>query len=351
MSDPSPDSFPPNRAPQTGRLPAGGPTPGAGFPLTPGGGAPTPGGGLPAPGRFEVLRELGRGGHGVVLHARDRASGRELAVKVLLGRGHDLRTKRFAREAELATKLAHPGIVTLVDADLEASPPWLAFALVPGAVSLAERWSRLSRSARLDVLLQVARSVGYAHAQGVVHRDLKPANVLVDGRGRAFLIDFGVATGADVERLTLSGAWVGTPYYMSPEQLRGRKEVEVGPPADVWALGVLLYEALTELRPFPGESVVELAERVTTQTPKPVRKLDATIDPRLEAVCARALARDPAERFPDGRAFAEALELALRAPGSVDRRWLVATAGLGVAALGLSAALLLQGRELAPAPA
>lgn len=315
-------------------------TPGGGYPLTPGTRPLTPGG-LPAAGRpllpprFEVLSELGRGGHGVVLRALDRASGRELAVKVLTGRASEVRVQRFAREAELSRKLTHPGIVSLVDADVSANPPWLAFDFVPGAESLDRRAGGLERRERLEVLQRVARCVGYAHSQGVVHRDLKPSNVLVDPQQRVFLIDFGVATGEENERLTLSGAWVGTPYYMSPEQLRGRTAASVGPAADVWALGVMLYEILTERRPYPGPGVLELAEQVAQGAPRPPRKLDPSLDPRFDALCMRALVRDPAGRFADGTALADALEIVLlggERPPSAARR-------LGVAGV-LGGALL-----------
>ncbi|MGE0712455.1 MAG: serine/threonine-protein kinase [Planctomycetota bacterium] len=328
--------------------PPGGPTPVPGSGFFPGGPPPTPGGGLPGPGgsarfvdgRFEVLAELGRGGHGVVYRARDLASGAEVALKVLLGELSEARRKRLAREVELAGGLDHPGIVRIVAANLAAGRPWVAFELFPGAQTLAELQPRLPRERRLELLLGLARALGHAHAHGVVHRDLKPANVLVTARGQPLLIDFGVATGAEVDRLTVTGAWVGTPWYMSPEQLAGRRDV--GPPADVWALGVLLYEMLADLRPFLGESVVELAQQVTESPPQPLRPRVPNLDPRLEAVCLRALAKDPGARFADAEAFADALELALlpaqrgRGAARAAALALVAAGALGLPALALA---------------
>ncbi|MCO5166702.1 MAG: serine/threonine protein kinase [Planctomycetes bacterium] len=259
---------------------------------------------------FEVTGVLGRGGMGAVYRARDPATGRDVALKVLRGRLDEARRERFRREGELTAALAHPGIVRVHSAGEHEGAAYLAYELVEGGPSCEDALRTLPRPARVALLRDVARAVGHAHAQGIVHRDLKPANVLIDAAGRPLVADFGLAQARGLERLTATGATVGTPLFMAPEQL-GLSGAQVGPPTDVWALGVMLYLALCERLPFEASTLLELGARVCAGRPAPPRRLDATIPPSLEAVCLKALATRPEDRYPDAAALARDLDDAL----------------------------------------
>ena len=165
--------------------------------------------------------------------------------------------QRLEREAQLVGALEHPGIVRLHGAGALPGTAFLLYELVPNARPLSAAWDALGIEERVELIAAVAEAVGYAHARGVVHRDLKPDNVLVDGAGRPRVIDFGLATHEDLERVTQSGAWLGTPSYMAPEQFGAERALQ-RPQVDVWSLGVMLYEALTERLPFHAATVLEL---------------------------------------------------------------------------------------------
>jgi len=257
-------------------------------------------------GPFTVTGELGRGGMGTVLRARDPAN-REVALKLGPAGASDERRARFEREGQIAAGLDHPGIVGVHAAGaLPDGRPYLAFELVEGARNLDAAFAGAPRERRVGWVLEAARAVAHAHARGVVHRDLKPANVLVARDGRVRVADFGVAGMVGLDRLTRTGQLLGTPTHMAPEQLAGERRA-VGPPADVWALGALLYEALTGEPPFAGASLLELIAAVE-RGPRPPRAVAPDVAPALEAVCLAALARRPADRPPDAAAFAAALE-------------------------------------------
>ncbi|MEZ6188571.1 MAG: protein kinase [Planctomycetota bacterium] len=301
-------------------------------------------------GEFRVLERLGSGGGGEVFRVQD-ALGRQLALKLLAGRLDDSRLERFAREGELTAALRHPGIVSVHAQGTSPAGRYLVYELVEGE-DLERAWRRLSQAQLLQILAEVADAVGHAHARGVVHRDLKPANVLLDARDRARVTDFGLALGAGMERLTRTGAIVGTPFYMAPEQVRGKRE-RVGPPTDVWALGVLLYRALTGRLPFDGQSLVELMARVAESDPPAPRALAPECSPALEAVCLRALRRDPGERYPDAAAFGAGLRAALAGPagvGGARGRWLLLILGLLLTS-SAAAGVALWSSSSAPTPA
>ncbi|MCA8923019.1 MAG: protein kinase, partial [Planctomycetes bacterium] len=304
------------------------------FPTQPPAGGPT------FIGPYRVVAALGAGGVGQVLRVED-AIGRQLALKLLGNPGSRAKEVRFAREGEVTASLNHPGIVKVHGWGNSEAGPYLVYELIEGE-DLEACFRRLSREQLLDVILQVADALGYAHAQGVIHRDVKPGNVLVAPGGRAYLADFGLAQAAGLERLTLSGAMVGTPHYMSPEQALGQRE-HYGPPTDVWALGVMLYRVLTGREPFSGSSMMMLLAQVTSEPPEDPRASDADLPRGLVEVCMRALQKDPARRYADGAAFAEDLRRALggdsvigRKPLLVARRRRTARA-LGVALLLLAA--------------
>lgn len=259
---------------------------------------------------FQLKGELGRGGMGVVYRAFDERLGRAVALKIGLVAEAGARLDRFRREGEIAASLEHPGIVRVHSAGSISGRPFLCFELVEGCVTLEVRLLAAPLEERLRLLVETAEALGYAHAQGVVHRDIKPENILIDAEGRARLADFGVALALDRDRLTGTGTALGTPFYAAPEQLRDGHRV--GPPADVWSLGVILYQALTGELPFNGDSLLSLVAQIASGTFDPPRRLAPTTSPGLEAVCLSALRVDPAERYPSAIEFAADLARAQR---------------------------------------
>ncbi len=298
-------------------------------------------------GGYDVLGELGRGGMGVVLRARDRATGREVAIKTLLRPQPDAQA-RFRREGEALAALDHPGIVKVHATGEAQGRPFMVCELVEGARPLDRAAAGLPLEARAALVRDACRALGHAHARGIVHRDVKAENLLVDAAGQVRVTDFGLATLESGERLTRTGAVVGTPFTMAPEQIAGARGA-VGPATDVWALGVVLYQALTGALPFTSDSFAELCARICDARPTAPRVLSPETTRSLEAVCLRALSREPADRWADGDAMADALEAALRGERVAGRRrslrpllWLLAPA----ASLSLLGAALLYG----PAP-
>ena len=294
---------------------------------------------------YELIEVLGRGGMGVVWRARD-AAGREVALK-LLSRLDPRAIERLRREGVIAARLSHPGIVRALGAGGEDDVPWLASELVEGARPLDRAWEGLDLHQRVELLLQVVRAVAHAHAQGVVHRDLKPENVLVDASGRARVTDFGLARAVEMERLTRTGAMIGTPTHMAPEQLGVDGERPVNPPADVWSLGVMLYQALTGRSPLPTTSLGELMLALGNPRITPPRQVAPEVPAWLEAVCLRCLATRPEDRYPNAEELAEALSVSGGPARRRGRAWLLLAAG-ALSLIALGAAALLGPGSLAP---
>ena len=259
-------------------------------------------------GPHEVISELGRGGMGIVYRARS-PEGRDLAIKLLVDLEPELRD-RFARERSLLETLGvEEGFVPLVDAGESPRGPWLAMPFIPGGTLKARITRGMSCAETASLGLALATALGKAHAKGIIHRDMKPDNVLLDTDGRPLITDLGLAkhVGRQGVSLTLTGTTLGSPGYMSPEQIASVKTA--GPPADVFALGVILYECLAREHPFPFFDSPDSARRLALrEPPRPLRSVRPEVPGRLEAVIARALAFDPAERFPDGVAMARALQ-------------------------------------------
>ncbi|MGE0711746.1 MAG: protein kinase [Planctomycetota bacterium] len=311
-------------------------------------------------GRFELREALGQGGAGTVYRAFDPRAGREVALKLLLHDSPRARA-RFARELEACRRLRHPGIAGVLDGGEEGGKPYLVMELVSGRTleRLLSAERELSPTRAAELVRDVARAIQYAHEQGVLHRDLKPSNLILDREGRVRLVDFGLALleADDSARLSRSGQMLGTPAFMSPEQARGRT---VGPATDVWGLGAVLFGLLTGEGPFERSQnpLVELTE----STAPPPSSLRPGVPPALDAVCARALAREPAERYPSAEALARDLEAYLdgaspspardrRAPGAGVALAGVALAGaLGAGALGTLALLPRGGGQATGAP-
>jgi hypothetical protein len=271
--------------------------------------APAPAG--PAIAGYEIQGELGRGGMGVVYRARQISLNRPVALKVILaGAAAGPALARFRTEAEAAARLLHPHIVPIFELGDHAGLPYAVLELVEGG-TLAERLDGTPWPARpaAELAVALADAIEHAHRRGVVHRDLKPANILLTADGTPKIADFGLAKLlADSDATptqTQTGDVLGTPSYMAPEQAESRRDI--GPAADIWALGAILYECLTGRRPFHGRSVLETLELIRSSAPPPPRTVCDAVPPALEAICLRCLEKDPAARYPTAAAMADDL--------------------------------------------
>ena len=258
-------------------------------------------------GRFRIDGTLGRGGMAVVYLAHDTELGRPVAVKVLADHGmedHSFRA-RFAREARIAAGLTHPNVVQVFDVGEEAGRPFIVMEYVEGETLGDElrRERRLPPERVIDVARQCCAGLACAHAAGLVHRDIKPQNLLVTADGAVKIADFGVAHALDQTRLTLTGSIVGTARYLAPEQTVSTR---VTGAADVYALGVVMYELLTGRPPHPGDSLPELVLAKRRESAKPPRALRPEIPAQLDAAVVSCLAAAP-ERRPTAAGLAEAL--------------------------------------------
>ncbi|MER3487900.1 MAG: serine/threonine-protein kinase, partial [Chloroflexota bacterium] len=264
---------------------------------------------------------LGQGGMATIFRARDTQLARDVAVKVLrpeYGRDPDF-LARFRQEALAAASLNHPNVVAVYDFGEDAQGPFIVMELVDGEdlASLVRRTGPLPprQAARLGA--EIARALAAAHARGIVHRDVKSSNVLVTRDGRVKVTDFGIARALAEAQLTLPGMTLGSVHYFSPEQARGEPATEA---SDVYALGIVLFELLTGRRPWEGDSAAAVAmARLSGPIPAP-SDYRAGIPPALDAIVYRALALDPADRFPSALAMADALEafLAERPPAGTS---------------------------------
>lgn len=261
-------------------------------------------------GKYELMAELGRGGMGVVHLARQLDLGRVVAVKRLL-RGAAASPDdmaRFRAEAAAAARLSHPHIVAIHDVGVEDGLPFLVMQYVEGT-TLARRLADGPLAPRVAAALlePVCRAVEHAHGRGVLHRDLKPANILIDPAGRPLVGDFGLAKRTDLGDgfgPTITGAILGSPSYMAPEQASSRRAALVGPPADVYALGAILYQMLTGRPPFQAASPLDTMLLVLEQDPVPPRVLNPKADPDLEMVALKCLQKRPENRYPTAEALA-----------------------------------------------
>ncbi|MGE0712393.1 MAG: protein kinase [Planctomycetota bacterium] len=263
---------------------------------------------------FEIRSEIARGNMGVVYRALDTRTGREVALKILVG-GHDNpdAVERFKREAKSLARLSHPNIVNVHSYGVQLGLPFLTMDYVPGT-TLQELLSRgaLPLPRAVDLLARIAKGLDHVHSRGVLHRDVKPANVLIGPDGQPRITDFGLAKLADASiSLTQDGDIIGTPVYMSPEQIQGQQRL-VGPSTDVWALGVVLYLMLTNELPFRGRTVDQVSQAVVQQEPPAPRELVPGVPDDLERVCLTALAKDPRRRYQSAGELARDLEAYLR---------------------------------------
>jgi serine/threonine-protein kinase len=264
---------------------------------------------------YDLDREIGRGGMGIVYRAVDRRLKRAVAVKVLppdLAFRADIRS-RFLQEAETSAQLSHPNIVPIFTVDEREGLVFFVMAFIDGQ-TLAQRLKATPGPMPVPDALAILREVGsalaYAHAHGVIHRDIKPDNILLAADGsRALVTDFGIAravTSNSDSRLTATGVAIGTPAYMSPEQCSGDKEVDGR--SDLYSLGVVAYQMLCGSLPFTGGNTATLLVKQLSETPVPLRQCCPTVPEGVAAAVMRLLAKDPSARFPDANAFLAALD-------------------------------------------
>jgi tRNA A-37 threonylcarbamoyl transferase component Bud32 len=259
--------------------------------------------------RFQIRDRLGSGAAGAVFRAYDPQLDREVAIKMPQPGTLDSpkRVERFLREARSAARLRHANIVPVYEAGQDGDTYFIASAFVPGkplSAAIPEKGMAPKRAARL--LRDICAAVAYAHDEGIVHRDIKPANVMLDADDNPHLMDFGLAARNDEDnRLTQDGAILGTPAYMAPE-MAGGQQGEAKPAADQYSLGVMLYELLTGRAPFDGPPAIVLYNAIHTEPARP-SELRERIPDDLEAVCLKAMAKDPADRYTTVQAMANDL--------------------------------------------
>ena len=266
--------------------------------------------------RYRLGERIAGGGMGSVYRAVDENLGRTVAVKVLRGELADDPTflERFRREARAAAALSHPGVAGVYDYGELGGSAFIVMELVEGE-TLAERIAdrgRLPWAEAFAIGEQVARALAAAHAHGLVHRDVKPANVLLGPGGRAKVTDFGIAKAATSATLTRTGMVLGSANYVAPEQARGE---DVGPAADQYSLGCVLFEAVTGRTPYAGSNPVAIAtQHVSAPVPDPQGDVP-DLPPPAAALIRRSLAKLPSDRFPSASSLADALSTAAAAPG------------------------------------
>jgi len=261
-------------------------------------------------GDYEIIREIARGGMGVVFQARQVSLNRNVALKMILAGqlADETDVRRFHTEAEAAANLDHPGIVPVYEVGQHQGQHYFSMGLVEGE-SLSQRLADGPLPAReaAELIRRVADAIEYAHQHGVIHRDLKPANILLDRNGNPRVTDFGLAKKVQGNSgLTGSGQIMGTPSYMPPEQAGGTRG-EVGPAADVYALGATLYALVTGRPPFQAATAMDTIIQVLSDEPLPPRRLNASVPRDLETICLKCLEKDPARRYPSAQALADDL--------------------------------------------
>jgi eukaryotic-like serine/threonine-protein kinase len=261
-------------------------------------------------GRYNVLSRIGSGGMADVYLAQDQLLGRQVALKLLQYRFAEDQefVERFRREASSAAGLSHPNVVAVFDRGEWDGTYYIAMEYLPGRSlkTVVREEGPMDPASAIEIVIQILLAAKFAHQRGIIHRDLKPHNVILDGEGRAKVTDFGIAR-AGASDMTLTGSIMGTAQYLSPEQAQGQTVSET---SDLYAVGIVLYELLTGVVPFDGETAVSIALQQVSAEPPPPSLLNPAVSPQLDAVVARALAKNPQERFVDAGEFIVALQSA-----------------------------------------
>jgi serine/threonine-protein kinase len=268
-------------------------------------------------GRYKIVRELGRGAMGVVYLATDPTIGRPVAIKTIrLGEVSNAEERarlreRLFREARSAGVLSHPGIVTIYDMEAQDDIAYIAMEYVNGpTLDQLISGQPLPSDRMFSILGQTAVALDYAHQKGIVHRDIKPANIMVTEDGLSKITDFGIAKISTNEQFTMTGAIVGTPHYMAPEQVQG---LAVDGRADQFSLAVITFEMLTGEKPFTGEQLTTVVYKIVAEEPVPAHRLNSTLNQGITNVLRRALAKKPDARYANCQKFVDALEAACAA--------------------------------------
>ena len=291
-------------------------------------------------GDFELTRELGKGGMGVVWEAVDRTLRRRVALKILPVQVELVPQAllRFQREAQAGGRISHAGIVAIHAFGQHAGTHYIAQELVADGRTLADLIGERRRQTEVpagyyhdvaQLFVRAADALQVVHDAGVVHRDIKPSNILLDGGGNPKVADFGLAQVEDALALSRTGDFAGTPYYMSPEQAAARR-IGIDHRTDVFSLGVTLYETLTLSRPFEGDTSQEVLEKILMDDPPEPRRLRARMPRDLSVICLKAMQKKRDRRYPSMRAFAEDLQRFLagetiraRAPSRTEKLSLI----------------------------
>jgi len=274
-------------------------------------------------GRYEAIGELGRGSMGVVYKARDPMIGRLVAIKSIpetfglaAGKREEF-VKRLRQEAMTAGRLSHPNIVTIFDIGETEAGPFIAMEYLDGVTlrDVISAGKTLSLKQLVDIVVQVAEGLDYAHGRAIIHRDIKPANLMIVADNRVKIMDLGIAR-LPMSELTREGKLVGSPSYMSPEQLSGKP---IDGRSDLFSLGVCIYQLMTLKKPFPGEGINEICYKIVHDDFLPPSVHNPALTPEFDELMRIALAKDPAERFQTGKELAEALTAVAELSGEVIR--------------------------------
>ena len=270
--------------------------------------------------RYLLDRPLGKGGMAEVWRARDQRLDRSVAIKFLAPQFHEDPEflVRFFTEAQSVARMSHPNVVAVLDFGEHEERPYLVMEYVAGGSVADLTGTPMLPERATEIVRDAAKGAGAAHALGLVHRDIKPANILLTPEGTAKLADFGIASSRGSERLTATGQAIGSPHYLSPEQASG---VGCTPRSDVYSLGVVLYELLAGRPPFDAENITAIAIAHVEQPPEPPSAFVPDIDPALEDLVLRCLAKDPEHRFPEGSALAVALDDPYEAAALFPTEW------------------------------
>ena len=268
-------------------------------------------------GRYRIIGEFGRGAMGVVYRAEDPVLDRPLAIKTVFVPADDADRSeyeaRFTQEARAAGKLAHPGIVTIYDVGREGAMVYMAMELLEGVDLGAEAAKRrFPVPEAVAIAERIADALAFAHDRGVVHRDIKPPNIMLMGGTRVKIMDFGIARMRSSDLKTQTGLMMGTPRYMSPEQVAGRP---VDHRSDIFSLGTVLYELLTDTKLFAGNDATEIMYNVSQLRPVPASRINRKVPAMLDLVMAKALEKDANERYQDAHQFASDLRACLNELG------------------------------------